>query len=100
MRPHSEFIILIEKVLRPVHHLSYQYGETRGSLIQKENGFFLSIEKIRDFLELRADHAAQGENVALSRLSEAEYQTKLLLQEQKSHLLSEARSELDMQELR
>ena len=42
----------------------------------------------------------EEKKVAVSRLSEAEYHTRLLLEEQKDFLLSEARSELDMQELR
>ena len=42
----------------------------------------------------------EEKKVAVSRLSEAEYHTRLLLEEQKDYLLSEARSELDMQELR
>ena len=56
--------------------------------------------EICDFLELGADQAARGEKVAPSRPLEAEYHTILLLQEQKDYLLSEARSELVMQELR
>ena len=54
--------------------------------------------EIRDFLELPADHV-QGEKAAVSRLSKSKNHTRLLLEEQKSHILSEARSELYMQEL-
>ena len=49
---------------------------------------------------MRPNHAAQGENTALSKLSEAEYHTRLLLEEQKNHVFSEARSELNLQEER
>ena len=62
----------------------------RRSLIQKE----ILSERRLDFLEMRADHAAQQEKVALSRLSEAKYHTKLLLEGQKNKTLSEARAEL------
>ena len=55
---------------------------------------------MRDLLALQADHAAQGEQAARSKLSEAEYHTRLLLEAQRNHQLSEARSELNMQELR
>ena len=34
--------------------------------------------EIRDFFELRADHAAQGEKAALSRLSATEDHSRLL----------------------
>ena len=70
----------------------------RRSLIQKE--ILSERRKILDFLELGADHAAQQEKAALSRLSEAKYHTKLLLEGQKNKTLSEARAELNMQESR
>ena len=56
--------------------------------------------EISDFFEFRADHAAEVEKAALSKLSKAEYHTRLLLVEQKNHPLPEARSERNMQELR
>ena len=43
--------------------------------------FFIEHQEIRDILELQADHAAQGEQAALSKLSGAEYHTRLLLEE-------------------
>ena len=55
--------------------------------------------EISEFLELRAGHAAQREKAAPSIRSEAEHQTRLLLEEQKNHFLSEARSDWNMQEL-
>ena len=45
---------------------------------------------IRDFFERRPDHAVRGEKVALSKLSEAEYHTRLLLEEEGDFFLSEA----------
>ena len=61
---------------------------------------FAEHRDVRDILELRADHAAQGELAPLSELSEADNHTRSLLEEQKNHILSEARSEINMQELR
>ena len=51
------------------------------------------IKKFGITLELRTYEAAEGEKAALSRLSEAEYHTILLLEDPKNHILSEARSE-------
>ena len=51
-------------------------------------------------LEMRADQAVRGQRVAQTKLSEAAYQTRRLLEEQKDYSLSEARSQLDTQELR
>ena len=55
---------------------------------------------IRNFQEMRADQAVRGERVAQTKLSEAAYHMERLLEEQKDYSLSEARSELDAQELR
>ena len=55
---------------------------------------------MHDLLDLQADHAAQGEQAARSKLSEAEYHARLLLEAQRNHQLSEARSEMKMQESR
>ena len=41
-----------------------------------------------------------GLQAALSKLSEAEHQTRFLLEEQKNQILSKARSEMNMHELR
>ena len=56
--------------------------------------------EIHDFLELQADQAAQGEQAAPSKLCEKEFHARLLLEEQQKHLLSEARSEMNVQESR
>ena len=110
---------LTEKILSHVHHtLQPLQGEmwrrthTKQSQVEI-NMFFqescseterqrICIEhrEIRDFLELQADYAAQGVQAPLSKLSKAEYHTMLLLEEQKDQLLSEARFEMNMQELR
>ena len=57
-------------------------------------------QEVRDQLKLRADEAPEGGKAALSRLSEAESHTRLLLEEQKNQKLSEARSGMNMQELK
>ena len=75
-------------------HMSLQESYPERERILSEH------REIGDFFDLRPNHAAQGEKAALSRLSGAEYHTILLLEEQKNHVLSEARSELNMQELR
>ena len=90
--------------------------EGRGDVLQQENIDWTQLlcrslnsererilyehREIRNLLELRADQASRGDEVALSRLSGAECHTRVLLEQQKDYLLSGARSELDMQELR
>ena len=70
------------------------------SLIPKERvRFFFEHRETHDFLEWQADQASQGEQAALTKISEAEYRTRLLLEEQKKPL-SEARSEMNLQESR
>ena len=69
------------------------------SVIQRER-ILSEHREIRDFLELRADHAAQGEKASVLRLSDAEYLTRLLLEEQRNQILSEARSDMNMHEKR
>ena len=59
--------------------------------------FFTERRETHDFLQWQADQAAQGEQAALTKICEAEYHTRLLLEEQKKPL-SEARSEMNMQE--
>ena len=82
------------KSIRDSNVLKESYSERERERIPTEH------REIRDVVEMRADHAAQGENAALSKPSEAENHTRLLLGEQENHILSEARSELNMQELR
>ena len=61
--------------------------------------FFTERRETLDFLQWQADQAAQEEQPALTKISEAEYHTRLLLEEQKKPL-SEVRSEMNMQESR
>ena len=61
--------------------------------------FFFWASRTHDFLQWQADQAAQGEQAALSKICEAEYHTRLPLEEQKKPL-SEARSEMNLQESR
>ena len=58
---------------------------------------FAEHREVPDFLELRADKAAQEEQTALSKLADAEYHTRLLLEEQRNQRLSQARSEINIQ---
>ena len=62
----------------------------------------MSIEKLSIFLELRAGHAAQGEQASsIKNFPKRKYHTLLLfVEEQKNHILSEARSEINVQQLR
>ena len=88
VQPRSGFSTLTEKVLGRVHHTfqsvredSWRCAHTHTgesqveiqmfcrSLIQKEKRILSEQRGIRDFLDLRADHAAQREKAALSRLS-------------------------------
>ena len=62
---------------------------------------FAERREIRDFFELQGEiQAAHGEQAAPKKISEAEYDTGLLFEGQKNHLLSEARSEMSMRGLR
>ena len=72
-----------------------------GDLFRERESFFFLIEhrETHDFLQRQADQAAQGEQAALSKICEAEYHTRLLLEVQKKSL-SEARSEVNLQESR
>ena len=65
----------------------------RSLILRKRERIFTERREMRDLLELHADHDAQGEKAAPLKLSEAEYHTRLLLEEQKNHLMSEAQSE-------
>ena len=63
-------------------------------------GIFGEHQQVQELLELRAHEAAREEQEALSRLSEAQFRTKILLEEQRSHILSEATFEIPLQETR
>ena len=108
VRTHSEFVTLMEKVLRQLHHTFVPVREkkrksSRDSNVVREpyserERNLSDHREIRNFIELRADQAARGERVAQSRLPAAEYHTTLFFDGQKDHLLSDARPELDMRE--
>ena len=49
----------------------------RSFLSSEREWILCEREEIRDFLELRAAHAARVAKIALSRHSEAEYHTRL-----------------------
>ena len=72
------------------------HGETCGDVLAQTK--FAEHREVWDYLELRADKAAQGEQTAQSKLSESEHQMKSLLEEQRIQMLSDARSEMNMLE--
>ena len=53
-----------------------------------------------DFMEFRANQGVEGEQEALSRLSESEFHAGSLVERQSDQMLSEAKSEMIMQESR
>ena len=69
-----------------------------GVLFREGVSFFFGHRETHDFLQWQANQVSQGEQAALTKISEAEYRMKLLLEEQKP--LSEARSEMNLQESR
>ena len=96
------------------HSASFRYGESsvssfialstncgdpaQGFSHKRKSGTELDSETRRVFrervVEPRANPAARGQQEALSRLSEAEFRTRILLEEERSQILSEARSEI------
>ena len=90
-----------ERLVAMYSHLRKSSLDTNvfRSLILRESEFFFEHRETHDFLQWQADQASQGEQAALTKISEAEYHTRLLLEEQKKPL-SEARSETNMQESR
>ena len=115
VRPHSEFVSLMEKILRHVHRTfvpgrrdPWRCAQTRenrvgtqvlcSSLIQRERErkrieFFLSIAKSAISLNCWLIKLLEEQSCSFKMLI-------LLLEEQKDYLLSEARSEPDMHALR
>ena len=107
MRTHSEFDTLTENVLRRLPRtfvgevLKQEKIRSRlkmlcESLIQKENEFFQSVEISATSLKCNL----LKENEWLNQNYVKQNHTIILLEGQKDHLLSKARSELDKQELR
>ena len=89
-RVHHTFVVARGSPRRCVRTVENQVEtpRSRGSLIQKEKGFFQSIEKFATFLNCELIKLLEEKKLALSRLSETEYPTRLLLEEQKDYLLS------------
>ena len=57
-------------------------------------------QEVRDVQKFRSQDAIEGEQAALSKHSEAEFHTGLLLEEQRIQIFSEAKSGRNMQESR
>ena len=109
MQTHHEFITLTDKIPCKVHHFS---DRVRGNLhwsshtkesqaesfIPTQREFFGERQQVQGLLEIRANQAARGEQGALSKLSEAEYHTRILLDEQRNQILSEVKFEILLQE--
>ena len=88
-----------ERLVAMYSHWRMSSLDVFRSLIPRESEFFFEHRETHDFLQWQADQAAQGEQAALSKICEAEYHTRLPLEEQKKPL-SEARSEMNLQESR
>ena len=111
VQTHHEIITLTEEFRCQNHQFSdlvrgdlRRSSHTRASqaksLIPIQEEFSENINKFRSSWKLRANRAARGEQEALSKLSEEEYHTIILLGEQRSQIRSEARFELLLQETR
>ena len=84
---------------RPAPKFSHQSKSSKES--HSDTGrVFGEHQQVQELLEIRANRAARGEQEALSKLSEEEYHTIILLGEQRSQIRSEARFELLLQETR
>ena len=96
---------LLSSTGRPVAMCSHKRKSSRDSNVLRESSsererILPEHREIRDFPDLRADQAAQGEQAALSKLSEAEHHTRILLEEHRNQILSEARSEMNVYEFK
>ena len=60
----------------------------------ENEGEYAEQQEVRKLLDIQADRALQGEQEALSKLYGTEIHTKILLEEQKSQILSETKLEL------
>ena len=87
MRTHSEFVNLIEKVLKRFFRTFVAARETRSEVSSRNSNVVREPHSERErvlsehrdicnFFEMRSDQAVRGERVAQSNLSEAEYHTK------------------------
>ena len=101
---------LSEKIPYQVHHFPIKYGEPFAMFSKKEcpveifqsekEGDFAEHPEVRKHIERQSDRALQGQQEALSKLSETEFHTIVLLEEQGSQILSEAIFGLLLQETR
>ena len=98
MQTDHEFITPTEKTRCQVHLVSER---VRGDLqlFSHKRESSQESRSDRDGIPL-AHRALQGENESLSRLCQSENDTRLILEEQRDHLHSEARSEVLKQECR
>ena len=95
VQPHQEFITLTEEILCQDHHAFQSWRKLAAMYSQKKKS-----SRDRDYPQLQADKAAEGEEPALSNLSDAGYHARLLLEKQRNQVVSEARSEMNLHELR
>ena len=112
MQTHHDLITLTEKIPCQVHHSSdrargnlhrsshTQESQAKSFIPTQGEGVFGEHQQVQELLEIRCNQAARGEQEALSRLSEAEYHAGVLFEEQRSHILSEARFEILLLETR
>ena len=105
---------MVKKILCQVHHTFqaranlWRCTPTNGnradthkvyrSLIQREKEYSPSINMFWIFLNYEQIKPPKESTAPSSKLSEAEYHTRLLLEEQRNQILSEARSEMNVQE--
>ena len=93
-----EFITPSEKTVCPIHLVSEQ---VRGDLQLCSHTQDSRVKNLIATDGIPSAHQlVQGENEALSRLSESKNDTRLIFEEQRDHPLSEARSEVLKQECR
>ena len=95
----------IPSTKKPVATHSHKRKSSRGTrTVQETHRTSERIrheqQEVRDFLKFWADEAVEGEQEALSKLSEAEIHAELLLEEQRNQILSEANFEIVMQKSR
>ena len=116
MQPQPEFITKTEKVPCLAHLAIRAQGDLLRCTDTKRKSspdpkniqethsarerIFAEDQEVRDCRELRADKAAEGEEAASARLSEVEHHTRSFLEGQRNQILSDARSEMSLQELK
>ena len=76
---------------RLVAMISNQRSISREPHFETE-GVFGEHQEVRQLLEIQVNRSLQGEQEALSKLSEMEHRTRFLLEEQRNQTISEANS--------